>query len=453
MEEKVLVTEEVTENKVGEEKADAKESEKTTEAKPTAEKGSAKKGMDKKWGLLIGAVAAVCVGFFLLLTIIITIIVWPKKVNLNDYVTVEFSGYDTVGHGKVIFDKEAFLEKYEGKIKFSKKAQEYGISSTGLYGYSPAEMFADFISVKLSQSSNLSNGQEVTLVWNCDDLDFGEVFNYDIKYKEKEYKVEGLEPVEMFDPFENLNVTFMGTSPQGMVNLEMIDYSDVYQYAYFNPSENSGLANGDVITVSFCTVGDPIEYCTSNYGICPSITEKEYTVEGLEEYIRSLNQITTDSENAMVTQSVDLFNAYVASNWNSGCTVESFIYQGSYLLTPKEGMGDFESKYYMVYKVNATWKYEYSYWKEPVTMQPVEFYYVVEYDVPIIDKDGNCVVDISSYEVCNNKISYDVTKDWKYGGQTTRTLATVGYWELSDIFTNLVQSRIDIYSYETTITN
>ncbi len=453
MEEKVLVTEDVTENKTAEEKADTKEPEKTAEAKETAEKGATKKSINKKWGLLIGAVVAVCVGFFLLLALIITIIVWPKKVNLNDYVTVEFSGYDTVGHGKVVFDRAAFLEKYEGKIKFSKKAQEYGISSTGLYGYSPAEMFADFISVKLSQSTNLSNGQEVTLVWNCDDLDFGEVFNYDIKYKEKEYKVEGLEPVEMFDPFENLNVTFMGTSPQGMVNLEMKDYFDVYQYAYFNSSENSGLANGDVITVSFCTVGDPIEYCTSNYGICPSITEKEYTVEGLEEYIRTLNQITIDGENAMVSQSVDLFNAYVANNWNDGCTVDSFLYQGSYLLTPKDGMGDYESKYYMIYKVNATWKYEYEYWLEKVSIQPVEFYYVVEYDVPIIDKEGNCVVDVTSYSVCDNKISYSIEKEAKYTLTATRTLYTTGYWTLEDLFVDLVQSNIDIYSYETTITN
>jgi len=451
MEEKVLVTEDVTNKELAEEKTDAKEAEKTTDATSTAEKGSAKKGINKKWGLLIGAIATVCVGFFLLLALIITIIVWPKKVNLNDYVTVEFSGYDSVGHGKVVFDREAFLEKYEGKIKFSKKAQEYGISSTGLYGYSPAEMFADFISVKLSQSSNLSNGQEVTLVWNCDDLDFGEVFNYDIKYKEKAYKVEGLEPVEMFDPFENLNVTFMGTSPQGMVNLEMKDYSDVYQYAYFNPSESYGLANGDVITVSFCTAGDPIEYCTSNYGICPSVTEKEYTVEGLEEYIRSLNQITTDAENTLIAQCVDVFNAYVANNWDAG-TVDSFLYQGSYLLTPKEGMGDYESKYYMVYKVNATWEYEYSYWEEPVTMQPVEFYYVVEYNVPIIDKDGNCVVDATSYRVCNNEISYWVEKDTRYGS-VKRTLSTIGYWKLEDVFVDLVQRNIDIYSYETTITN
>lgn len=453
MEEKVLVTEEATENKTAEEKTDAKEQEKITEVKATAEKGAAKKGINKKWGLLIGAVAAVCVGFFLLLAIIITIIVWPKKVNLNDYVTVEFSGYDTVGHGKVVFDREAFLEKYEDKIEFSKKAQDYGISSTGLYGYSPAEMFADFISVKLSQSTNLSNGQEVTLVWTCDDLNFGEVFNYDIQYKEQAYKVEGLEPVEMFDPFENLNVTFMGTSPQGMVNLEMKDYSDVYQYAYFNPSKSYGLANGDVITVSFCTAGDPIEYCTSNYGICPSVTEKEYTVEGLEEYIRSLNQITVDAENAMVAQCVDVFNAYVANNWDSGSTVESFLYQGSYLLKPKEGMGDYESKYYMVYKVNATWKYEDSYWKEPITMQPVEFYYVVEYDVPIIDKEGNCMVDITSYSVCDNKISYSIEKESRYILTSTQTLYTIGYWTLEDLFVDLVQSNIDIYSYETTITN
>ncbi len=445
MEEKKIV-EEATAEKTPDVDAQEKKAEATKE-------NNAVKAKKTKWGLLIGGIITLCIGFFLFLAVIIAIIVWPRKVNLNNYVTVEFSGYDTVGTGRVVFDREAFLEKYEGKIKFSKTAQEYGMTSTGLYGYSAAEIFADYVSVRLSESSRLSNGQEVTLVWTCDDLEFGEIFNYDIKYKEETFIVEGLEPVEMFDPFENLNVSFMGISPQGMVNLEMKDYSDVYQNAYFNPSESYGLSNGDVITISFCTIGDPVEYCTSNYGICPSVTEKEYVVDGLEEYISSLSQIPTDEENAMVAQCVDIFNAYVANNWADGCTVDSFKYQGSYLLTPKEGMSDYESKYYMVYKVNATWKYEYDYWKEKVTMQPVEFYYVVEYDVPIIDKDGNCVVDVTSYSVCNNKISYEVTKDWKYGGQATRTLTTVGYWELNDIFTNLVQSKVDIYSYETNITN
>lgn len=451
MEEKTPVAETVdekesTENKVEEKKEEAKEPNTTSEEK------KAKKGFNKKWGILIGAVLALGVGFFLLLALIVTILVWPKKVNLNDYVSVEFSGYDTVGTGRVVFDRDAFLEKYEGKIKFSKKAQDYGVASDSFYGYSAAEMFADFISVKLSESSRLTNGQEVTLVWNCDDLDFGEVFNYDIKYKEETFTVEGLEPVEMFDPFENLNVSFSGISPQGIVNLEMKDYSDVYQSAYFEASESYGLSNGDVITVTFCTYGDPIEYCTSNYGICPSVVEKEYTVEGLEEYVRALNQITIDEENAMIAQGVDVFNAYVAKHWDDGCTVDSFQYQGSYLLTPKEGMGDYESKYYLVYKVNATWKYEYKYWKEPVTMQPVEFYYVVEYDVPIIDKDGNCVVDVTSYSVCNNEISYSVTKEDRYN-TTTKTKKTVGYWSIEDVFVDLIQSNIDIYSYETTITN
>ena len=124
MEEKVLETEAVSEKETTEKKINAKEPEKTTEAKSTAEKGSTKKGMDKKWGLLIGAVAAVCVGFFLLLTIIITIIVWPKKVNLNDYVTVEYEGYNTLGEAKVKIDEAAFLEKYGDKIKFSKKGRQ-----------------------------------------------------------------------------------------------------------------------------------------------------------------------------------------------------------------------------------------------------------------------------------------------------------------------------------------
>lgn len=445
MEEKVLVTEEVTENKSAEEKTDAKAPEKTTEAKSTAEKGSTKKGMDKKWGLLIGAVAAVCVGFFLLLTIIITIIVWPKKVNLNDYVIVEYEGYNTLGEAKVKIDEAAFIEKYGDKIKFSKKVKEYGINTDNLYGYTPAEIFLDYVSADLSQKTNLSNGQEITLTWNNTYLEFDEVFNYGIKYKEETFVVEGLKEVEMFDPFENIEVSFVGTEPEGKVEIHQKDTSGMYAELGYVTYENGIYSNGDVVKVYLTAWNDPVTYCAENYGVCPTATEKEYVVEGLFYPVKTIAEIPEESMNALIAQGQDVFNSYTALYWQDQHMVDSFLYQGSYLLTPKPGVDeDAESLIYMVYKVNA--RFINNSYKGNTFTTEKEFYYVVQFKAPVINDQNECVVDLMEYEIPYDKIEIIVEDDFNYSKTVTYT--TVGYEDLNMLFNGFIQARSESYNCE-----
>ena len=328
VEEKATEAEAPAEEKVAETKA-APAEEKAPEAAPAAEKApeaapaakapekKAKKGSKAKWGILIGAVVALIAAFLLLVGIIIAILVWPKKIDMNDYVSVQFTGYDTIGTAQVVVDEIAFMEKYGDKIKFSKKAMENPeFSFYSSWGYSPAEVYLDLVTTDLSQRNNLSNGQEVTLTWPCQDDAFGDFFNYGLKCEEETYVVEGLQPVQMFDPFDNIELQFSGTAPYGQVQIIQNDYSGVYSDLYYYVDNNYNLSNGDTIKV---TVGtsywtDTTTACIENYGICPSATEKEYTVEGLEYYVSSLDEIDIDALNAMIAQGQDNFNAYVANN-------------------------------------------------------------------------------------------------------------------------------------------
>ena len=43
-----------------------------------------------------------------------------EKIDLNEYISVDFSGYDTVGKATVTFDTEAYNIDYSEKIKYTK---------------------------------------------------------------------------------------------------------------------------------------------------------------------------------------------------------------------------------------------------------------------------------------------------------------------------------------------
>lgn len=449
-----VVEEKATEAAPAEEKAAeaapaaAPTEEKAPEAAKAPEK-KAKKGGKAKWGILIGIVAALAAGFVLLVGIIIAILVWPKKIDMNDYVSVQFTGYDTIGNAQVVVDEIAFMEKYGDKIKFSKKAMENPeFSFYSSWGYSPAEVYLDLVTTQLSQKNNLSNGQEVTLTWPCQDDAFGDFFNYGLKCEEETYVVEGLQPVQMFDPFENIELQFSGTAPYGQVQVIQNDFSGVYSSLYYYVDNNYNLSNGDTIKVTLGTSywTDVTTACIENYGICPSATEKEYTVEGLEYYVSTIDEIDIDAMNAMIAQGQDKFNSYVASVWGDENRVDSFVWQGSYMLTPKPGRTE-QSYIYMIYKVNATWKFT-NWWWDEAYYQPVEFYYVVRFDAPIVNSEGVCEADVVDYYVPYSEFRYEFTPD---GDTYSSTLYTTGYATMDDFIRECITTNVEYYNYETDI--
>ncbi len=412
-----------------------------------------KKGKKKLiTGIIIGIVALIS-AFLLLIGIVIAVLVWPKKVNLNDYVVVEFTGYETVGYGTAYFDYQAFIEDYGNKIKYSRAMENSGYGDVyTLFGATPADAFYDCIDVTLSQTGNLSNGMEVSLVWNCNAQVMEEAFNYGIKYKDETYTVEGLEEVEMFDPFENVSVNLSGISGDGDAIIVWEDNSGVYEGLSLSYSQYSGLSNGDTITVTVKTWGDVIEYCTSNYGVCPSATEKEYTVSGLGEYVSSGEQITQDAFDSMIAQGMDTYSAFFAQTHDSQDTIDEISYQGYYLLTPKPGVENYDGFVYIVYKIRANWTVSSWGWDEK-HLCPVEYYYVVQYDLPIIDGEGNCTVDVSQYNTNDNNTYYDM--EFAPAGEPAEmfTVSNEGFKDLNQFFTECIQSRVDIYNYETNMTN
>ena len=88
-----------------------------------------------------------------------------KRVNLNQYISVEYSGYNTVGRARYKIDKEG-LAKAILKAQGKKNSQILTDSSASDTVYSTVR---ECLEISLDKSDKLSNGDTVKLKIKCND--------------------------------------------------------------------------------------------------------------------------------------------------------------------------------------------------------------------------------------------------------------------------------------------
>lgn len=362
------------------------------------------------------------------------------RVELDDYITVEFSGYDSKGTARVNFDSDAFSRDYKSKIEY------YGADLEELKDYvSAAEMLRySCVAGKLSEDSKLKNGDVVTFTWDCDDELAASEFKAKLVYDDLEFTVSDLDEVELVDPFADIEVTFEGYSGEARAYVNNNSSKNYVSNLYFEVSPNSELSNGDEVTVAISDSRDE-EYYIENYGIAFSQSEKTYKVEGLNTYLASLEDISDSVLATMKSQGEDVIRAYVANRWKEHESLDGITYVGSYLLTAKD-MSNSHTKnvYYLVYKIDASNNYD-----EEGVHDPFSFYYTIRYDNIVLTGDGDVVYDINNYATPNQSFSrrvqygersYDYTNFNYYGYEDTKTLLN-----------QCVTVNLDKYSYVTDI--
>ena len=224
---------------------------------------------------------AIAVAVVVLLVALIAKSASNPVVDLNQYVEIEVSGVDGYGYAEANFDYDSFFEDYQGKIEYSKSSE---MSDWLKSAYeSPVSAFFDncFIGT-LSENRNLSNGDSVEFVWSID-TELEDAFKVKIKYKDFRVKIENLKEVQEIDIAPYLTIKTDGYDGYGNASVSFdrakftVDYQDVIEYnpTYFwvgsfvenyrsaahclaqqyingiHLSKNSGLKNGDIITVSY----------------------------------------------------------------------------------------------------------------------------------------------------------------------------------------------------------
>ena len=324
---------------------------KAEEPNRNAQSGGAGNGTEKKHSAPIVLIAILLI--FLVFALGYAVFPRKTKVNLDKYISVDFTGYDGYGKADVHFDSEAFLKDYRKKIKLKKKGDL--LTSAVMEGYTPEAFLNDYYlsgNWKLDGvDGKYKNGDKVHLSWKIDKDKIEETFRVKIKDAGKEFEVKGLDKVEKFDAFENLNIEYSGTAPNGMADLEGKGIMDGSKGLYFSADKMDGLSNGDEITVKI-EPENALEAFIQKTGKAPKETEKQFKVEGLPAYIDSASAINEENLNNIKSEMEDNIKSSVAKEGDSVQLI-STEYQGYYFLKAKNKNYGIQNVFYPVYKVTV----------------------------------------------------------------------------------------------------
>ena len=373
-------------------------------------------------GLLGGGVA-------LVLAIIIGVIIWlqPEEIEVDQFVTIEYDGYDGYGNAYVYLDETAL---YEAIMKATGKSySDYmdidslwdlgGAVSEGISFYTAIET----IELTPDVTENLSNGDVITVGITYNNEIAKEV---DIEFvgETASVTVEGLTPVVEVDPFEGLTVNFSGIAPSGWIEYEYTGSDDYVDSYYFTVDQYDGLRNGDVVTITY----DVSDESTLYYGYVATTKSKTYEVAGLQEYADAYADLNETFIGTLKSEAEDTIYAYIANNYGSNISMTNLEYCGYIMNSIKDASGwvDSYNDLYMIYRGDVSHsKGEFS---------TTKVYYPVRFKNILIDGEN------LTYEYKDGIMGYSsIGNTWNY---------TDGYVNPLVAYGELVESKLESYTSE-----
>jgi hypothetical protein len=347
--------------------------------------GKIRKPLNKR--IIAVAAAVACV----LVLVIVLAATHKKKINLQDYTTVTFSGYDKYGEAVLDFDYSKLLADFSDAAGVDNVDDIQSLTDLvdkdNASDYVQIASLFDKLSYELDKTSDLQNGDTVTVKYTFDN-DVAKKFGVKFKGEDMKFKVEGLDEIREVDPFENVSVEFSGTSPNASVTCQNNSKEDGISSLYFQAEPSSGIAIGDKITVS---VQYDEQSFIKNYGCVLTETSKEYTCEDVDAYVTQASDIDSDVLEQMKEQTKDAVKAYFAEH-NQEIGMSNLSYAGYYFLSIKnaDGWNDY-NRIYIVYSAKV--KSKDKSFKPTTVYLPVKFTNLIKY------AKGNEYVDLNSTSI------------------------------------------------------
>lgn len=378
-------------------------------------------------------------------------------IDVSKYMTLSADGYNTVGKLNISFDTEK-LEKDYGKqitTRFKKqmknlKDDTYGLSSltASLYDGYEADLFAETCATgSADKTKGLSNGDVVTYTWDDNSDEAEEAFGVKVKYTDITYTVSGLASVNTFDAFDGVDVEFSGISPDGRATVNSLPTAAEAQGLYYTLDENSGLSNGDTVTLTVHSNRDDLSDCIDKYGAMPQATEKTFTVEGLNEYVTSADTLSDSVLVSLQNQAEDVFKSYAAQRFSNGQTFKGMTYLGNYILTPKnkDSWGD-KDRIVLAYQVTV----HHDYTSELNTTYDADdsFFWYITFNNVSKDADGNITSGLNDYDTPTTFVKIDSGVQKYSFSSSTETWEYYGYASLDSLYNAAVNQYVENYNHQ-----
>lgn len=336
-----------------------------------------------------------------------------KTIDLTKYATVEFNGSNGYGTAVLNWDSDKLTNDISKAIGYDKastaKKEKY------------ANLFISILDIsmnsKLDKNSDLSNGDKVTL---CLPYDNADLKQYRLRFKGdgKKVKVKGLDKIRKVDPFEYVEASFEGTSPNAEFHLKKKQTDENFVSALtFEASQDEGLKTGDKVTVTASCDGEK-NYLQKTFGVELSKTTMDYTVGNVSNYLFNVADLEASSQFADIqNQAETVFKADFAQNTDT-LTYKDLKYEGYYFLTQKDGVdAEDYNRLYMIYSATIKTKYE----DNP---QTCKVYLPIRFRNLIQEGDGTFTVDLNDYA--------------RTGEEEINDLGTEGYKNIANMQNDLI---------------
>ncbi len=374
---------------------------------------------------IVVLIMAVVVIIAVLISVLVTINNKKKRtINIEDYLTVSFEGYEGYGTAYVYKDSDGLTEAINQVLEIDVDddyddddypSWEDIYNSLSTYGSTYELLYS--IDVELDREENLSNGDIVTATITYD-KDVADEYGLILTGEQVEFEVKGLEKLVELDPFENLEVSFEGTSPFVKISLEYTGKDDFLSAYNFNYENNGDIRSGDTVTITLSMDKEDAIY----YGYDLTQTSKDYVCENVNRYLASAEEI--DDDVLMYLQ--EEASIYIESKYaeqrlkisNSGLE-----YVGTFVLI---NGGWFNQNYaYVVYKTIVS--------SLEGEFEDTEIYIPVKIEDIIIYSDGN-ITSSDYYSIVG-------TTSLKFGWWSSVS----GYEDPNDMYTDIISANRSTY--------
>lgn len=378
-------------------------------------------------------------------------------IDVSKYMTLSADGYNTVGKLNIDFDTDKLEQDYGKQIttRFKKqmknlKDDTFGLSSltASLYDGYETDLFVETCANgSADKTKNLSNGDVVTYTWDDNSDEAEEAFGVKVKYTDITYTVSGLASVNTFDAFDGVDVEFSGISPDGRATVNSLPTAAEAQGLYYTLDENSGLSNGDTVTLTVHSNRDDFSDCIGKYGAMPQATEKTFTVAGLNEYVTSADTLSDSVLVSLQNQAEDVFKSYAAQRFSNGQTFKGMTYLGNYILTPKnkDSWGD-KDRIVLAYQVTV----HHDYTSELNTTYDADdsFFWYITFNNVSKDADGNIASGLNDYDTPTTFVKIDSGVQKYSFSSSTETWEYYGYTSLDNLYSAAVTKYIETYNHQ-----
>ena len=393
-----------------------------------------------------------------------------KPINLNEYISVTFKGYNGAGNAYVAFDKESFYLDYYDAIRFKdSSAQSVYYELRGNPSSSAMDAFYHFINkAKVVANRDLSNGDTITIEWDIDEEEVSKYFSTKYVYENITLIAQDLEEPTSFDPFKYLTVNVDGVAPWLSVNLDfssdgitesviLDQFDDICsEYRYSIEKPNDLIRVGDVIKISYLdgnsTEKNKVTGFISQFGLFPERLEMEYTVGNVPQHPETIDQIDSSF---FEKADEDVFNYLTTSEeWYHNLEqleIHQYKRVGCYFKTPLKSFYNDDRAYqlYIIYKVDATSRYDAITDPDAAPIfEDLSYYFVVTYNNFVIDpQNGLTHSDADfwmNYSIGGSiggsfwVINGERTDEWYFapdGNPTEYLFITDGFYTLEEIET------------------